>query len=458
MTLSNIISVIKQSLNGENQDYTKGSIRKAVFLLAVPMILELSLESVFALVDMFFVGKLGENAIATVGLTESVVTIVYSIGIGLSMGAGAVVARRIGEKNPEGAAHAGAQSMIVGFIISAVLTVVGMVYAADILRLMGASNDVVADGAIFTRIMFGGSLAIILIFLINGIFRGAGNAAMAMKSLWIASLTNIILCPVLIHFFGLKGAAMATVTGRSVGVLYQVYHLVKGNGLLQFTAHHFKIDAPIIKSIINISWPATLQFIIASGSWIVVAKLVAETGGTAASAGYQVAIRNVVFFILPAWGLSNAAATLVGQNLGAKEIERAEQSVIITAKYNAAFMAMVMIIFVFFSNRIIRVFTNHEAVIKYGVQSLQIFASAYIFHGIGMVMTQALNGAGDTKTPTWINLVCFWLIQIPLAYTLSTHTDLKATGAFLSIPIAETLLALAAWYYFRKGKWKEVKV
>jgi putative MATE family efflux protein len=458
MTFSNIISAIKQSLNGENQDYTQGSIRKAVFLLAVPMILELSLESVFALVDMFFVGKLGENSIATVGLTESVVTIVYSIGIGISTGAGAVVARRIGEKNPDGAAHAGAQSMIVGFLISALLTVVGMVFAADILRLMGASDAVVKDGAIFTRIMFGGSLVIILIFLINGIFRGAGNAAMAMKSLWIASLTNIVLCPVLIHFFGLKGAAMATVTGRSVGVLYQVYHLIKGNGILKFTAQHFKFDAPVITSIINISWPATLQFIIASGSWIIVAKLVAENGGTAASAGYQVAIRNVVFFILPAWGLSNAAATLVGQNLGAKEIERAEQSVIITAKYNAAFMAMVMVIFFLFANQIIRVFTNDAAVIAYGVKSLQIFASAYVFYGIGMVMTQALNGAGDTKTPTWINLVCFWLIQIPLAYTLSTHTDLKATGAFMSIPIAETLLALAAWYYFRKGKWKEIKV
>jgi putative MATE family efflux protein len=458
MTTKNIIAIIKQSLNGENQDYTQGSIRKAVFLLAVPMILELSLESVFALVDMFFVGKLGENAIATVGLTESVITMVYSIAIGLSTGAGAIVARRIGEKNPEGAAHAGAQAMTISLLISAVLTILGMVYAADILSLMGASPAVVADGAIFTRIMFGGSVVIILIFLINGIFRGAGNAAMAMKSLWIASITNIILCPILIHFFGLKGAAIATVTGRSVGVLYQAYHLVKGNGLLQFTAKHFKLDVPVVKSIINISWPATLQFIIASGSWIVIAKLVAENGGTAASAGYQVAIRNVVFFILPAWGLSNAAATLVGQNLGAKQIERAEQSVIITAKYNAAFMACVMVVFLFCAGPIIRVFTHDEAVIKYGVQSLQIFGTAYVFYGIGMVMTQALNGAGDTKTPTWINLVCFWLIQIPLAYILSTHTNLKATGAFLSIPIAETLLALAALYYFRKGKWKEVKV
>ncbi|MBC7401094.1 MAG: MATE family efflux transporter [Mucilaginibacter sp.] len=458
MTLKNIVSVIKQSLNGESEDYTVGSIRKAVFLLAVPMILELSLESVFALVDIFFVGKLGENAIASVGLTESVITIVYSIAIGLSTAAGAVVARRIGEKNPDGAAHAGAQSLIIAFIISAVLTVVGMIYAADILGLMGAGKQVVADGAIFTRIMFGGSLVIILIFLINGIFRGAGNAAMAMKSLWIASLVNIILCPILIHFFGLKGAAMATVTGRTSGVVYQVYHLIKGNGIVKFTAAHFNFDAAVIKSIINIAWPATLQFVIASGSWIVVARLVAETGGTAASAGYQVAIRNVVFFILPAWGLSNAAATLVGQNLGAEEIDRAEKSVMITAKYNAIFMGAVMVIFLCFSNHIIRIFTQDAEVVKYGTQALQIFGSAYIFYGIGMVMTQALNGAGDTKTPTWINFICFWLIQIPLAWYLSKHLDMKATGAFISIPIAETLLALAAWYYFKKGKWKEVKV
>ncbi len=458
MTLKHIFSIIKQSLNGESQDYTQGSIRKAVFLLAVPMILELSLESVFALVDIFFVSKLGENAIASVGLTESVITIVYSIAIGLSTAAGAVVARRIGEKNPAGAAHAGAQSLIIAFIISAILTVVGMVYASDILGLMGASKEVVADGAIFTRIMFGGSLVIILIFLINGIFRRAGNAAMAMKSLWIASLVNIILCPILIHFFGLKGAAMATVTGRTSGVVYQVYHLIKGNGIVKFTAAHFNFDIPVIKTIINIAWPATLQFIIASGSWIVVARLVAETGGTAASAGYQVAIRNVVFFILPAWGLSNAAATLVGQNLGAKEIDRAEKSVMITAKYNAIFMGIVMVIFLCFSNHIIRIFTQDAAVVKYGTQALQVFGSAYIFYGIGMVMTQALNGAGDTKTPTWINFICFWLIQIPLAWYLSKHLDMRATGAFISIPIAETMLALTAWYYFKKGKWKEVKV
>ncbi len=455
---SRLYAAIKLSLNGEEQDYTQGSIPKAVFLLAIPMILELSLESVFAVVDMFFVSKLGQNAIATVGLTESVITLLYSMAIGLSTAATAVVARRIGEKNPVAAAHAGAQSLVIALIITFFLSIAGAVFAEEILTLMGASEEVVRDGAVFTRIMFAGSIGIILLFLINGIFRGAGNAAMAMKSLWIASVINIILCPVLIHFYGLKGAAIATVIGRCTGVLYQCYHLFKGSGILKFNLPHFKIDGPIIRSIITVAWPATLQFIIASGSWIVIARLVAETGGTTASAGYQIAIRNVVFFILPAWGLSNAAATLVGQNLGAKQTERAEQSVLITAKYNAIFMSFVMILFLFFSNPIIRLFTSDEAVIAYGALSLQIIGSAYIFYGIGMVMTQALNGAGDTRTPTVINFVCFWLFQIPLAYFLAKGIDLKSTGAFIAIPVAETLIALVAWYYFKKGKWKEVKV
>lgn len=457
-TFSNMYAVIRQSLNGEEQDYTQGSIPKAVVLLAIPMILELSLESVFALVDIFFVGKLGQNAIATVGLTESVITIVYSVAIGLSTAATAIVARRIGEKNPEAAAHAGAQSLIIALVITVVSSVAGVIFAGDILSLMGASDEVVKEGAIFTRIMFGGSLAIMLLFLINGIFRGAGNAAMAMKSLWIASLINIILCPIFIHFFGLKGAAIATVIGRSSGVLYQAYHLFRGSGILKFHPHHFRFDAPIIKSIINIGWPATFQFIIASGSWIVLARLVAETGGTSASAGYQIAIRNVVFFILPAWGLSNAAATLVGQNLGAKQLERAEQSVLITARYNAVFMSFVTVLFVFFAHPIIRFFSQDDTVVAYGARALQIIGSAFIFYGIGMVMTQALNGAGDTRTPTIINFVCFWLFQIPLAYLLSIGLDLKQTGAFIAIPVAETLIALIAWYYFKKGKWKEIKV
>lgn len=456
--LSYYLQTFKQALKGEQMDYTQGSIRKAVFLLAIPMILELSLESVFAVVDMFFVGKLGQNAIATVGLTESVITIIYSVAIGLSTAATAVVARRIGEKKPDAAAHAGAQSLLIALVITIIISIPGVIYAADILRLMGAHPDVVKDGAVFTRIMLGGSVVIMLLFLINGIFRGAGDAAMAMKSLWLASLFNIILCPVFIHYFGLKGAAVATVIGRSAGVLYQCIHLLKGDGAVKMKTQHFKPAVKLIRSILSIAWPATLQFIIASGSWIILAKLVAETGGTSASAGYQVAIRNVVFFILPAWGLSNAAATLVGQNLGANQLQRAEQSVWLTAKYNAIFMSFVMLFFLFFPEPIIRIFSQDEEVVAFGARALQIIGSAYIFYGIGMVMTQALNGAGDTKTPTMINLVGFWLFQIPLAWFLAKGLDWKATGAFIAIPVAETLIAVAALYFFRKGKWKTVKV
>lgn len=457
-TVSKIFSIIKESLNSEERDYTQGSIRTAVFLLAIPMILELSLEGVFALVDIFFVSKLGPNAIATVGLTESVITIVYSIAIGLSVAATAIVARRIGEKDPEAASHAGAQSLIVALIVTVITTILGLLFAGDILSLMGASEDVVRDGSIFTRIMFGGSAGIMLLFIINGIFRGAGNAAIAMRSLWIASIINIILCPIFISIWGLKGAAIATVIGRSSGVAYQLWHLFSGKGNLQILKTHFKYDSEVIKSIINIGWPATFQFIIASGSWIILARLVAETGGTDASAGYQLAVRNFVFFILPAWGLSNAAATLVGQNLGANLIERAEKSAMLAAKYNTIFMGFVMLLFLFCSPTIIHFYTADESIARYGILSLQIIGSGYIFYGAGMVLTQALNGAGDTKTPTIINLVCFWLIQIPLAYFLAIGLDLKATGAFIAIPVAESLIAVVAWYYFKKGAWKIVKV
>lgn len=453
-----MFSVIRQSLTGEEHDYTKGSIPNAVILLAIPMILELCLESVFAIVDMFFVGKLGENAIATVGLTESVITLVYSVAIGLSTSATAIVARRIGERKPEDAAHAGAQSLLVAFIITIGVSLAGIIFAGDILELMGASEEVVREGAVFTRIMFGGSLVIIMLFLINGIFRGAGDAAMAMKSLWIASGVNIILCPVFIHVFGLKGAAIATVLGRSSGVIYQSFHLFKGKHVLKFRLHHFKFDPRIIKQIITLAWPATFQFLIASGSWIILVRLVAETGGTTASAGCQIAFRNFVFFILPAWGLSNAAATLVGQNLGAKQLKRAEQSVVLIAKYNIVFMSFVMLLFLFFAHPIASIFTQDEAVKKYAVRAMQIIGAGFVFYGIEMVMVQALNGAGDTKTPTLINFVGFWLIQIPLAYFLSMGLDLKSYGALIAVPVAETVIAIIAWYYFRKGKWKEVKV
>jgi len=464
LSIASVYSLIRQAIKGAEHDYTQGSIRRAIILLAIPMILELSLESVFAVVDMFFVGRLGENAIATVGLTESVISIVYSIAIGLSTAATAMVARRVGEKNYADAAHAGAQSILLSIGATLVISLAGIIFAPDILRLMGAQAEVVRDGAIFTRILLGGSLAIILLFLINGIFRGAGNAAMAMRSLWLASLTNIVLCPILIfgigswHGWGLKGAAIATLIGRSAGVAYQCYYLFKGNGIIRITLSHFRLDLPIMKSMIKIAWPATFQFLLNSGSWILLARLVAETGGTAASAGYQIAIRNVVFFILPAWGLSNAAATLVGQNLGAKQPGRAEQSVLLTARYNAIFMTGVTFLLVMFSFPIVGIFTRESDVQNFGAKALQIIGSGYIFYGIGMVMMQALNGAGDTKTPTWINFICFWLFQIPLAYLLAKWFNWGPTGAFVAIPVAETAIAIAAYILFKKGKWKKVKI
>jgi putative MATE family efflux protein len=464
--ISHFFALLKQSMRGDEHDYTKGSIRSAIVLLAIPMILELSLESVFAVVDMYFVSHLpnSKNAMATVGLTESVVALIYTIAIGLSTAATAVVARRIGEKNPEAASHAGAQSIILAIATAILLSIAGIIFAPDVLKIMGAKEEVIKEGAAFTRIMLGGSVVIILLFLINGIFRGAGDAAMAMRSLWIASLINIFLCPMLINGYGpfpqlgLKGAAIATTIGRGIGVLYQCYYLFNGKRSIKLNLSHFKWDLPIVKTLFTVAWPATLQFFIQSGSWIVLTWLVSTTGSTDASAGYQVAIRNVVFFILPAWGLSNAAATLVGQNLGAKQPLRAEQSVLLTAKYNVAFMALVTVLFVFFASPIISIFTKEPEVHRYGTQALQIIGAGYIFYGIGMVMIQALNGAGDTKTPTWINIFGFWLFQIPLGFVLAKVLGMGPTGAFIAIPVAETVLALAAWYYFKKGKWKEVKV
>lgn len=458
MDINKIIKVIKQSLNGEHNDFTEGNVKEDVILLAIPMILELSLESVFAVVDIFFVSKLGPNAIATVGLTESVITIVYSFAIGLSVAATAIVARRTGEKDYKNGAKTGAQAILLCIILSAIISILGIFFAPHVLEIMGAEADVVKEGAGFTRVMLGSNIVIMLLFLINGVFRGAGNAAMAMKSLWIASLVNIILCPIFIHFFGLIGAAIATVIGRGCGVAYQLYFLFNSNDRLPFVKSMFGIDIEEMKDIIKVAWPATFQFIIQSGSWIILARLVAETGGTEASAGYQIAVRNVIFFILPAWGMSNAAATLVGQNLGANKPERAEESVWIATKYNVIFMAFVTLVLSFFSNNIISIFTDNPVLINHGALALRIMGYGYICYGVSMVMIQALNGAGDTKTPTWISFISFWMFQIPLGYFLAYNMKMNEVGAFAAVPIAETLLAVLCYVYFKKGGWKEVKV
>jgi putative MATE family efflux protein len=458
------VSLILQSLKGVEQDYTTGSMRKAVFLLAIPMILEMAMESVFAVVDLFFVAKIGKHAVSTVGLTESVLTIVYSLAIGLSMAATAVVARRIGEKNEVGAAVAAMQALWLALLLTLIMSVAGVVWASDVLRLMGAEAETIAIGTPYVRIMFGGSIVIVLLFLINGIFRGAGNAAIAMKSLWIANIANILLCPLFIYGLGpvprmgLTGAAVATTIGRGIGVLYQLYFLFNGKSLIKLSVARLKGEWEVIKSLIQVAWPATLQFVIASCSWIFLARLVAETGGSEASAGYQTALRIVMFFILPAWGISNAAATLVGQNLGAKDTARAEHAVMTTAKYNAIFMAVVSFFFLFGADLIVSVFDLQPPVHKIAVQALRIISTGYIFYGIGMVINSSFNGAGDTRTPTVINIFGFWLFQIPLAYLLAKVWGLGPTGIFISIPVAETAITVAAFVLFKKGRWKTVTV
>ena len=450
-------SYFKESLNSEHQDFTTGSIRKAIFLLAIPMILEMCMESVFAVVDIFFVGKLGPRAAATVGLTESFLTIVYSVAIGLSMAATAMVARRVGEKNYDGAAKAGAQAAILSFAVTLLISFIGFFYAEKVLGLMGGDAEVLAMGSTYTRIMLTGNVVIMLLFLINGIFRGAGDAAIAMRSLWLANICNIILCPLLIHFYGLPGAAMATTTGRGIGVCYQVYHLFRGKGMIKIFLRHFIPDKEVLKSIFSIASSATLQFLIGSASWIAMAKIIAGFGSNA-MAGYTIAIRLLIFFIMPAWGLSNAAATLVGQNLGAKQPERAETSVWKTAKYNAIFMAIVSLLFVTSAEFFVGLINSDPEVIKTAVTALRIVSMGYIFYGVGMVMINAFNDAGDSKTPTWINLFWFWVFQIPFAYLLAIVLDMGPKGVFMAIVITETCITITSVILFKKGKWKTIKI
>jgi putative MATE family efflux protein len=463
---SGYFSLLQQALRGEEMDYTQGSIRKAVIMLAIPMMLEMAMESVFALVDLYFVGHLenSSHAIQTVGLTESVLTVMYSIAIGMSMAATAMVARRIGEKNPEEAAHSGIQAIMVAATVTLGLSIAGCWFAPEILGIMGASEETIRHGTLFTRISMASGPAIMLLFLINGIFRGAGNAAIAMKSLWLANICNIVLCPILINGFlfvpamGLTGAAVATAIGRSIGVAYQIVHLLNGKNQLKIRLHHFKPDTTIMRSLVSIAAPGIFQFVIASCSWIFLAQLVATTGGDEGSAGYQTALRLMMFFLLPAWGLSNAAATLVGQNLGAKDLQRAEASVMRTVLYNVIYMLIVSLTFWLLSDWLVSFFTEEEAVKSVAKRALQILSTGFIFYGVGMVMINAFNGAGDTRTPTWINLFGFWFFQIPFAYLLARYWGMGPEGVFLAIPVAETAITVTAFIVFRRGNWKKVKI
>ncbi|HEV8514985.1 MAG TPA: MATE family efflux transporter [Cyclobacteriaceae bacterium] len=462
--IKSFYELFKMAVKGEEQNFTEGSINRAIFLLSIPMILEMAMESVFAVVDIFFVSRLNNSdAVAVIGLTESLLAIVYSVAWGVSMGATALVARRVGEKDNEGAAVAGVQAILVGLLCSFFVTLVGIFFYKDLLQLMGASKSVIEVGSRFTFWMLTGNISIMMLFLINGIFRGAGNAAIAMRALWLANLFNMVLDPILIFgwgpipAFGVEGAAISTTIGRSLGVVYQLFYLFSDKGIVKMNAKNFKIDLKIIKQVINVSAGGTGQFLISSASWVFLARIISHFG-SAAMAGYTIAIRVIVFTILPSWGMANASATLVGQNLGAGQPERAEKSVWKTGFYNMIFLGFIMVIFLFLSSPILKFFSSDESVVGYGTQCLQIVAFGYLFYGYGMVITQSFNGAGDTRTPTLLNLFGFWCFQIPLAYLLAIQFDFGPNGVYAAIAIAESAIAIAGIYLFRLGKWKTVKV
>ncbi len=421
------------------------------------------MEALFVIVDLYFVSKISVDAVATVGLTESVIMMVFAIAFGISAAATAMVARRIGEGNKEAAAIAAAQTILVGFSVAAVLGIFGLVYAEDVLRMMGAEEQLIATGSGYTKIMLGTNFVILLLFLLNGIFRGIGDAAIAMRSLWIANGLNIILDPLFIFGIGpfpelgVQGAAVATSIGRGTGVLYQLWILYKGSAIIQLRLKHFRLNIPIIKQILNLSAGGAGQHIIGTASWIFLMRFVAVFG-SAEVAGYTTAIRVVFFTILPSWGMAMAAATLVGQNLGAKQPERAETSVWRTAYMNMTFLFFVSIVFFLFAQPIIGLFTNEAEVIRAGSMSLKILCIGYVFYAYGMVISQAINGAGDTKTPTILNLIAFWVVEIPLAAFMAFSLGWGPEGVYWTVAISETVFAILCIVVFRRGKWKEVRL
>jgi len=453
-------ATVREAIRGSrHQDYTEGPIGRAIILLAIPMVMEMFMESLFAVVDIFWVAHLGADAIATVGLTESMLALVYTAAMGLSIGLGAMVARRIGEKNPAGAAEAAVQGIAVGLMVAAVTGTLGAVFAPRLLGVMGASPEVIAVGSGYTRVMLGGNAVILLLFLINATFRGAGDAAIAMRVLWLANWINILLGPCLIFGLGpfprlgVQGAAIATTIGRGIGVLYQIYRLMRRDGRIVIHREQLQLRPAVMRTLLRLSGTGTFQVLVGTASWIGLVRII-STFGAHAVAGYTIGVRVIIFALLPSWGLANAAATMVGQGLGAGKPERAERAVWIAGLYNMYFLGSVGLVFVILAGPIVSVFTQDAAVAPVAASCLRIVSCGYLFYAWGMVLTQSFNGAGDTWTPTWLNLACFWLWEVPLAWVLAVRFGFGPSGVFLSITIAFSTLAVASAILFRRGGWK----
>jgi putative MATE family efflux protein len=456
-------AAVREALTGAHgRDFTTGPIGRSIFILAVPMVLEMLMESIFVIVDVFVVAHLGADAVATVGLTESFMTVLYTLAMGLSIGAGAIVARRIGEKDPEGAAHTAAQVILFGLALSIVIGALGATYAPDLLRAMGASPGVVENVA-FTRVMLGGNASVVLLFLINSVFRASGDAATAMRTLWLANAINIVLGPALVFGWGplpqlgIVGAAIGTTIGRGTGVLYALSRLGRRDSRVRLRAEHFGLDIALIGRVVRLSSSATFQVFVGMASWIGLVRILA-TFGSDALAGYTIGMRVVMFALLPSFGMSNAAATMVGQALGANKPERAEAAVWQTARYNAVFLAVIGLAFVVFARQIVGGFTADQAIAQHGVLALRTVACGFVFYAYGMVIGNSFNGAGDTRTPTLINLCVFWLLELPLAWVLSHRFDMGPFGVFLAMTIAFSTLAVVSSLVFRQGRWKRVVV
>lgn len=463
ISLKQLFKYFKIAVTGKEQEFTSGSIKRAIFMLSIPMILEMLMESIFAIVDILYVSQVSVNAVATIGLTESVITLVYAVAIGLSMAATAVVARRVGEKDIKGASQATVQVLFLGVAIAIIISVIGILYPKEILELMGAEPSLIAEGYGYTKVLLGGNITIMLLFLINAVFRGAGNASVAMWTLILSNGLNIILDPMFIFGFGpipaygVEGAAIATTIGRGTAVVFQLFILFYGYSKIKIKFNDLVLRTQIMFNLIKVSLGGIGQFLIGTSSWVFLMRIMSEFGSEVL-AGYTIAIRVMMFTLMPAWGLSNAAATLVGQNLGAKKPDRAESSVWKTGKYSAWFMGLVSIGYLLFAPQIVGLFNTTPTVLKYGSLCLRIIAAGYIFYGYGMVVIQSFNGAGDTKTPTYINFICFWMFQLPFAYLAAITFDFGPVGVFSAITLAEILIAVIGLFWFKRGKWKTVSV